>query len=533
MNLLEFYPTPKTLLTKILDSIDWRKVKTVLEPSAGKGDIASFIKEAAGGYSYCNSGVDIDCIEKDKTLQNTLRGNGMRLIHDDFLTFRTAKQYDLIVMNPPFSEGDKHISKALDMQEKSGGDIICILNAETIKNTYTNLRKSLVKRLEDANAEIEYMQQEFASAERPTNVEIAIVKVHYEKPELTSRIFEHLKKKAYSEGFVDDITDLSPSDFVEAIVRQYELEVEAGIALINEYKAMLPRIMPNIGEENNKYATPILELKSNGYNLSINDYVEQVRGKYWRAIFEDRRITGGMTSNLRETYRAKVQELKDYDFSVFNIHRLQAEMSKELMSGVEECIIKLFDELTYQYSYFDEGSKNIHYYNGWKTNKAYIINKKVIIPFYGAFDRFDGKFKPTWYECLSKLSDIEKALNYLDNGRTADDWGLAGRLQAAENAGQNRNIDTKYFTMSFYKKGTCHLTFKDDELLKKFNIFGSLQKGWLPQTYGKKRYDDMEPEEKAVIDSFEGEISYDETIRKSDFYLFHTHYVLQIEEKSA
>lgn len=33
--LVEFYPTPKTLIDKMLDGIDFNTVKTVLEPSAG------------------------------------------------------------------------------------------------------------------------------------------------------------------------------------------------------------------------------------------------------------------------------------------------------------------------------------------------------------------------------------------------------------------------------------------------------------------------------------------------------------------
>ena len=36
-------------------------------------------------------------------------------------------------MNPPFAQGEKHLLKALEMQER-GGAIICILNAETIRN---------------------------------------------------------------------------------------------------------------------------------------------------------------------------------------------------------------------------------------------------------------------------------------------------------------------------------------------------------------------------------------------------------------
>lgn len=42
----EFYPTPKSLLNKIFDGVDWKQVDTILEPSAGKGDIIEFIQNS-------------------------------------------------------------------------------------------------------------------------------------------------------------------------------------------------------------------------------------------------------------------------------------------------------------------------------------------------------------------------------------------------------------------------------------------------------------------------------------------------------
>ena len=123
----EFYPTPKTLLDKIFAGVNWREIETVLEPSAGKGDMASYIREQYRKASYQDA--DIDCIEQDSNLAHILKGEGFPVIHDDFLKFHTGKQYDLIAMNPPFSNGDEHLLKALDLQ-KHGGYIICILNAD-------------------------------------------------------------------------------------------------------------------------------------------------------------------------------------------------------------------------------------------------------------------------------------------------------------------------------------------------------------------------------------------------------------------
>ena len=133
----EFYPTPKELLGKIFKDVTWWKVKYVLEPSAGMGDIADYIKEAANSQDYS---LDIDCVEIEPEFREILKGKGYPVVHDNFLTFHTYKQYDLIVMNPPFSEGDKHLMKALNLM-RHGGDIICILNAETVRNPYTNIRK--------------------------------------------------------------------------------------------------------------------------------------------------------------------------------------------------------------------------------------------------------------------------------------------------------------------------------------------------------------------------------------------------------
>lgn len=70
-----------------------------------------------------------------------------------------------------------------------------------------------------------------------------------------------------------------------------------------------------------------------------------------------------------------------------------------------------------------------------------------------------------------------------------------------------------------YIMPTCHIVFKDEKLLKKFNLYGAQKKGWLPPSYGKKTYEEMETEEKAVVDEFEGKAEYEKTLQNKDFYL--------------
>lgn len=117
MDTEQFYPTPKELLEKIFKDTDWRTVSSILEPSAGNGDICDYMMDVADQYPYYNRSLDIDCIEINENRRATLKGKNYRVIYDDFIRFQTYKQYDLIAMNPPFAEGERHLLKALEMQK--------------------------------------------------------------------------------------------------------------------------------------------------------------------------------------------------------------------------------------------------------------------------------------------------------------------------------------------------------------------------------------------------------------------------------
>lgn len=538
----EFYPTPKNIIDKMLCGLDFSMIKSILEPSAGTGNIVEALKrkEEIQTRYYTKVSFDIDCIEADQNLQHILKGKNFRVVYNDFLTYDTMKEYDLVIMNPPFSNGCKHMLKALEMQKRNGGAVICLLNAETLKNPCTNDRLDLKRKLTEYNAKIEFIQDAFLDAERKTAVEIALVKVQLPKVQRESFILEGLKKAQEQREIEEtESTQLIDSDFFKAIVNQYQLEVAAGIKLIKEYYAMQPFILSEFGKDEKTGETIqkggcIISMKVSKDGLSVNDYIKAVRRKYWTALFKNEKFIGQLTNNLQRDFYNKVEELSNYDFSLYNIYQLKIDMQQKVVKGIEDTIMELFDEFSHKYHWLDETSKNIHYYNGWKTNQSWIINKKVIIPLKGFKDlEYSwGGFKPTNYDVVRKLQDIEKCFNYLDGGLT-EAVDLEESLKFAEEYGETKDIQLKYFTVTFYKKGTCHITFNNEELLKKFNIFGSQHKGWLPPSYGKKAYKDMTMEEKAVVNEFEGEKEYSKVIQNKGYYLFDGNNLSLLEDKTA
>ncbi|HEY5588842.1 MAG TPA: DUF4942 domain-containing protein [Candidatus Paceibacterota bacterium] len=527
----EFYPTPANLIHKMLSGIDFMFITSVLEPSAGKGDLIDAIRnkfknERRYGYNSKNSDYDIDTIEIDTNLQHILKGKEYRLVSDDFLKYDTYKRYSLIIMNPPFLNGNLHLAKAIEMQQH-GGKIVCLLNAETLKNPYSNNRKDLVRKLEELNATIEYISDAFIVAERKTGVEIALIKIDIPAQQNESYILTGLREKHEQERITESITGIIKKDFVTNIIDQYKLEIEAGIGLIEEYEAMQPFILKNLKEKN---SNPILSLvvdveHNNRDHLRINDYVKMVRRKYWSALFNNPDFMNMLTSNLREEYHNRVNKLVDYDFSLYNIQSVQVEMMSKVTRGVDDTILSLFDEFSHKHNWYDETSKNIHYFNGWKTNKGWKINKKVIIPLAG-FDSW-SKSLDFDYKTINKLEDVEKVFNYLDGGVT-ENVDIREILKQAKKDNISAKIELKFFRATFFKKGTCHLEFLNMDLLDRFNIFGSTKKGWLPPAYGKKKYKDMDIEEKSVIDEFQGEENYNKVMNNKDYYIVNTASLLMI-----
>lgn len=560
----EFYPTPPELAAKMVNCKFLKsEIETILEPSAGKGDLIDFLllaKEYLNDGWYCKriyekdlgmpyeeviDGVisryvlpdfkegkrsdvyadRVDCVETDTNLCAILKDKDYRVYNDDFLSWDDDKHYDLIIMNPPFSNGDEHLLKAISIAEKTGSKIICLLNAETIKNPYSNKRKLLVNTLDKYGAEIEFVKNAFSNAERKTDVEVAIVRVEIPTPfKEKSRIWEELEKNdirvdepVYSEEIV------SADNPLRMAVKLYKQELQAGKKLIEEYLALKPYLSSSFEDEKTPlYIKGCLLTLSSGKNgLNWNEYLYSLRYKYWYQLLHNPAFMQNLTSNLKEEYYSMISEFANKDFSLKNIYAVKMDIISRTAKGIEDKIVDMFESLSYKYS--TDAAGNVHYFNGWKSNSAFKINKKVVIPYVSAWDY--GRLEYHHYSDRSvyrKLDDLEKCLAFLQIGESEYiyDIDLNNQLKFYQEKQITRKMQFRYFDVDVFKKGTMHIKFRDIDLLKRFNIYGCQHKGWLPPCYGKKSYKDMNAEEKQVIDEYEGQQEYEKVYNNRENYIF-------------
>lgn len=119
------FDSPEDVVSRVIQLAGIKPGMTVLEPSAGIGNIA-YAAEAAGGK--------VTAIEIDAKRCEKLKGTASVTAHNhDFLQQAATAHFDRVVMNPPFAKQADidhvlHAHKCL----KSGGLLVAVMSASVL-----------------------------------------------------------------------------------------------------------------------------------------------------------------------------------------------------------------------------------------------------------------------------------------------------------------------------------------------------------------------------------------------------------------
>ena len=477
-----FFPTPSLVISQMLADVDSLMLRTgkILEPSAGKGDVVDWLIK----MKSCRI-ENIDCIEIEPQLCSILKDKKYKIVSNDFLEFNPECFYDLIVMNPPFDDGVKHLLKAIEISD--GTEIRCLLNAESINNPYTAERKLLKKMIEDFGGEVKNLGNAFKNAERKTNVEIALIKLKV--PQSKSKFqFERgdMNEKEYTFEQMQS-GQIAQKDFFGNIEIQYNKcrEIVANILqLENELEFYSKNLLDG------KDAFEILKESSGKGKYRYNEFTEKLRASSWSNIMKKTKIADLVTSDVRQNFFKFQQEQGYMAFTKENMLKLIESLYYNQEEIMTNCIIEAFDLMT---KYHEENRVHIE---GWKTNKSWKVTKKVILPCMR--DTWASHLKLS-YTADDKIRDIEKAMCFIMK-KSFENINSISKVfsDMAKKADQERNLfdnsikpntwyDSEFFRFKMFLKGTLHIEFKDKYLYEQFNLIVCKGKNWLPDMPKNKR----------------------------------------------
>lgn len=463
-----FFPSPEKVIDLLLENVNAIGCKRILEPSAGKGDLVKGIQNKTHQRE-----ITIDVIEKNEDLCAILQSKGLAVVANDFLEFNTNTEYSHIIMNPPFDTGDKHLLHAIELAERQIEPcaISCILNANTLENTYSDSRKALLSKIELYGGVITYHDNLFSEAERKTNVRCAVVS-------LTANAVSAEVKFNYSK-LIDDL-DFSKDEQLERSLSTTIANNEIGerVADIKRYVSQYARHVElikdmYIAKKSINYFENISDIDSSTYIRIDTGYDEVLCGlrrDYWGLILQTKEFEKMLTSHGRDQLHKQLSVVSETEINDYNIKLLLLAISQNQQSMILDSAVDLFEKFTSRHQ--KKYSSNIHYYNGWKTNDAFKVNKKIIVQISPlGFTPWDlGKsYDKLSYSIREFISDIVKCFRNLDETISYD------FVSVADNEFENNFIKFKVM-----KKGTIHIWFKDQGLLEKFNFICGQNFNWVP-----------------------------------------------------
>jgi len=473
------YPTPDKVAAIMIKGCNFYN-KYILEPSAGTGALAKHLYGAEAVHLIEND-PDAVALLEGKMAQKGSATRTWRYVASDFLKFTASIQYDYIIMNPPFDNGAQHLLHAWQIAD--GSEIRCLLNAETIENPYTEERERLLEIIRLNGGQIEHLGRCFAGAdaERRTNVEVVLVTL---KKPLSKKLdinFDSIWGEQTAQGLDEEkpMFELATGAYIQNSVKSFDAAVEAFkdvLLAVRRFKHHANGCSLFHGQSIDK---DILDLISFAEKDAFNKGVGKMNAIAWnRVIFEQNDYQKLITNGVREKFKTEQQRRGAMAFNLENISNFLDILVGTRGQVMELCIEQVFDFLTA----FDK--RNVIHKEGWKTNSHYKVNKKVIVP---ALCSYDTKWQSTsrvgYGRFDEKFNDVDKALCYIAGMRFEDCrtvvQAVADKVYDREISIYDQILDTTFFTIKCYKKGTMHLNFKDESIWARFNQAAAKGKNWL------------------------------------------------------
>lgn len=470
----DFYPTPTDVINTMMLGEDILG-KTILEPSAGSGNIVSWLKE--------NGACEVIACEKDKTLQKLLAGK-CELIADDFLSVTSdqVSHVNYIVMNPPFSDAVKHIKHAFNIAP-AGCTVISLCNSSNLERRYSSERQELYD-LVELNGCSEYLGTVFDTAERKTNVGVSLIKLYKtgeDEDEFASYFFSNeddILNKNEAEGIVQ-------YNVVRDMVNRYT----SAVKLFDETMEAANKIndVAKFSESKFDYV-PIrfttVDTRGNAVSISRQQYKKQSQKYYWRIIFNKLDMDKYATNGLREQINKFVEKQVNVPFTMHNIYQVISMVVQTTGQRMDKALLEAFDLIcSFSAENSTAGEK-------WKTNSNYMINRKFIVPYMTDYDSrystLNEHMRLNYGGNVTRIEDVIKALCYI-TGTNYDNITNLHDYIYRNNLSYGTWYEWSFFRIKGFKKGTMHFEFTDEDVWIRFNQQVAKQRGWVLPKKSKRK----------------------------------------------
>lgn len=476
----QYYPTPIALAHRAWKKFNNTAFRRVLDPSGGTGELAVAVKDL-----FRSRQIKIDCCEIDVKHHPTLKSKGINVVGLDFMEFNFGSVYSHIILNPPFLHGAKHLLRAWDILWN--GEIVAILNAETIKNPFGHERQQLL-RLISEHGTVEFIENAFnnSEAERQTTVEIALIhltKVANVKEEIIGDLLGELKQDRGidSAGYKEEFFPAVPNSAIENAVAVFGAAVSTmKNSVIAEAKASYySRLLQDTANilTDGQTKQPITD-GTDWVQAQIDTRYDDIRESAWKLILSSTNVASKLSNNAYSELLAQFAAISKLEFSVSNIYGFLCGLIDRQHDIQQGMLCEVFDLFSRYHS------DNVHFYKGWKSNDRHrtcgrrIKSTRLIIPG-NSVASYSSSIS---YGTRNMLQNIDRVFAYLD-GKANPELGLVTLFDVHfSQLRHGSRVSSSYFDIRFYPvAGTIHFFPRNKALIERLNRFVGACRHWIPK----------------------------------------------------
>lgn len=474
----QFYPSTEYLANKICYQANIKAKMTVCDPTAGNGMLLDAVAKDVGSHYHAPK---CYAIEIDPELRYILQGKGHKVVGTDFLAYSEPLKFDRVIMNPPFKNGAEMVLKAWNNHLKDNGVLVAILNAETLRNPFSKERQALVGLIEQYGSQQD-LGQAFKHAARPTEVEVYMITLA--KPKLEQEFTFAAANFSHDSVSAEEFSanPLAHTNKIKNLAAKYKaceatlIERFETQSKLNYYLEGVSRSIYNINEKRD------LENINLCSKEDLLDQVNELKSRFWNTVFEMTELSKKATSGFKQKFQEYSVSQASMEFNEQNITEMLEMFFLNREQIMDDCLVEVFDKAT---SYHE---KNCIHQEGWKTNKSYKLNKRIIHPNGVEWCKIMEDLSVSRYP-YNFLNDLDKVLCWL-SGKSIDNPDFVGTYSAIDNfcktegrIDHTQSFESTFFKIRVYKKGTMHLDFLDQKLLEQFNIAAAKGKKWIGADY--------------------------------------------------
>ena len=507
MDDLQFYPTPPALAARMIARFNgdpFDRDARILEPSAGDGALVQALVDAQEEHRqktmrdhrsyWARDYLHVDFIEIDMgkhAVLKDIKGVLGEVVGLDFLSFSgSLAAYNFVIMNPPFNAGVHHVLKA--WEGLYDGEIVCLLNAETVKNPFSKERQRLARLIEQ-HGDVEFVQDAFKGDDvvREADVEVAIV--HLVKKadlqhDVIGDVLDTLQEDTLTDGgagaFASQVNDQQlaiPGDVIQMTERAFKAAVAAmrEAVIANARAGYFSRLVgQTMAQRNGESVSDKPEEMSKSIREGIAKGYDELKDRAWSEVLRSTKVSSKLSSKAQQRLEADFERIKRLDFSASNVYSFLIGLIESQGDMHLQMACDCFDEIT---KYHED---NAVWYMGWKSNDKHrtagrrIKMTRFILPGFSA--SWDKSLE---YGAEQRLRDFDKVFEVLDGKVVGSSYGLADLFKrCGQTLANGERLASDYFEVRWYPgRGTVHFFPKRKDLIDRLNRLVGRARQWLPE----------------------------------------------------